>query len=142
VSGELVQSNRDTAMPPTQSDSPTRLDGAFVLNIFGTRIHNPRSPCIAYPPVSPPPGLPRCRRPHRTHFQAGRWSIRVNRLRRAASRVRHNLPSPSSSSPMPIGRQRKPMLATAKPHTVAGRFSPLDPKLSLMIHSPRNFLIS
>ena len=33
-------------------------------------------------------GLPGCRRHHRTHFRPCRWSIRIDHLRRAETRVR------------------------------------------------------
>jgi hypothetical protein len=47
-----------------------------------------RVSAYAHPPVSPPPGLPRCGGHHRTHILPTRWSIWANCLHRTATRVR------------------------------------------------------
>jgi hypothetical protein len=82
---------------------------------------------IATPRLTPPLGLPGCRRYHRAHFRPCRWSIRSDHLRRTESRVRpvrhlnyiHGLlsssspSSPCSLSPIPYRRcPRKGSLVT------------------------------
>jgi hypothetical protein len=103
-----LQPTHRHAAQPTQAANQAglRLGSTFSNSAF---VLTASLSAYAHPPVSPPPGLPGCGRPHRTQIRPSRWPIRTDHLRWTATRVRHICSPPVSFRRSRSDRKKNPM---------------------------------